>query len=417
MSKILVLAYMISPYRGSEYSVAWNYVKYMSQDHELVVLYGTSDEHLGDMQSMEEWLQHNHMQNVRFIGVTPNRLSNLLNLLNRCNILVYTFYLAYRLWHRQVYSTAKKLVKNEHFDLIHYVGPIGYREPGYLWKLPLPYVWGPIGGFNNVPAKMMKALPIAGKFKLGFRSVLNTIQMYTNRRISNAIKRTDILMTCSSVNQNAVYRIYGRDSICVPENCIIELYGLVNPEKFKEKKMKLVWIGRVDANKALNILIEALIKLPDKTSVELHVVGEGPLRESLMQYCQNSKLVNVIKWHGRISRQEVLQVLRTSHFHVVTSVSEGNPTTIWEAMSVGVPTITVDHCGMHDVICEHCGIKIPVTCYGEIVYKLSKAINELITNRERWKLLAEGTIECSLQYTWDKRRELLNSLYDKLLNK
>jgi hypothetical protein len=25
---------------------------------------------------------------------------------------------------------------------------IGYREPGYLWKLNVPFVWGPMGGTN-----------------------------------------------------------------------------------------------------------------------------------------------------------------------------------------------------------------------------------------------------------------------------
>ncbi len=37
--KILVLAYMLSPYKGSEYSVAWNYVSYMSKQNDLVVLF------------------------------------------------------------------------------------------------------------------------------------------------------------------------------------------------------------------------------------------------------------------------------------------------------------------------------------------------------------------------------------------
>ena len=36
------MAYMLSPYKGSEFSVAWNYVTHISKDNDLTVLYGIS---------------------------------------------------------------------------------------------------------------------------------------------------------------------------------------------------------------------------------------------------------------------------------------------------------------------------------------------------------------------------------------
>lgn len=33
------MTYAVSPYRGSEYSVAWNYITFMSKYHDLTVLY------------------------------------------------------------------------------------------------------------------------------------------------------------------------------------------------------------------------------------------------------------------------------------------------------------------------------------------------------------------------------------------
>ncbi len=135
------MAYAVSPYRGSEYSVAWNYVTNMSRDNDLTILYGISDEHMGDNQSMEKWLSENSLPHARFVFVRPNRWANALNWLNRHDTLVYTFYFAYAVWHKCAYRMAKQLMKEEHFDLVHMVGMIGYREPGYLWKLGLPYIW------------------------------------------------------------------------------------------------------------------------------------------------------------------------------------------------------------------------------------------------------------------------------------
>ena len=64
--KILVLAYAISPYRGSEYSVAWNYVTEMSKSNELVVIYGTSGSHMGDIEEMKKYIKEISLRNVCF---------------------------------------------------------------------------------------------------------------------------------------------------------------------------------------------------------------------------------------------------------------------------------------------------------------------------------------------------------------
>ena len=66
MKDILVLAYAVSPSKGSEYAVAWNYVTAMSCYHRLTVLYGTSGEHMGDTVEMERYLREHPVPNVTF---------------------------------------------------------------------------------------------------------------------------------------------------------------------------------------------------------------------------------------------------------------------------------------------------------------------------------------------------------------
>jgi len=36
---------------------------------------------------------------------------------------------------------------------------VGFREPGYLWQLNIPFVWGPIGGMGYFPTRF---LPVVG---------------------------------------------------------------------------------------------------------------------------------------------------------------------------------------------------------------------------------------------------------------
>ena len=412
------MAYAISPYRGSEYAVAWNYVTHMSKNNNLTVLYGMSDNHMGETDTMEEYLKEHAVNNVRFIAVKPNRLANLLNWPNRHDFLVYTFYYAFSVWQREAYNVAREISKAEHFDLIHYVGPIGYREPGYLWKLGLPYVWGPVGGANNAPRQLMKHMPLAGRAKLTFRSVANTIQFHTMRRLKKALAATDVLLTATSENQRKFRQVHHKESLCLPENCITGPIALDESKFANPVRYNLIVIGRLDANKSVGLFLEALAQMRNRGRLHVDIVGDGPLRAGLQGYAREHVLDGLITWHGQLPRADAVKIFNRAHLHVITSVSEGNPTTIWEAMSYGVPTMSFDHCGMHDTLCPKCGILVPIApMYEDCVAAIASNIDALLEQPERFSQLAHGTVECARKFTWAKREEFLNKLYDDLLRR
>lgn len=412
MKKILVLAYAISPTRGSEYSVAWNYVINMSKDNELVVLYGTSDSHIGDFVELKKYLKTSLVPNVRFVEVQPSKLTMLLNYLNRRNIFVYSFYFAYNLWHKQAYFVAKSLVKNEKFDLIHYLVPIGYREPGYLWKLNMPYIWGPIGGMTNVSLRLMSALPLKGKFKLGLRSIVNTFQLFFNSRVRRALKNTDVVLAATTENQEIIKRIFNRSSVYFPENGIVGKICSEKPLGKSKGRINLIWIGSIDERKALVILLKALDKMLENRNINLNIVGDGYLKQELQEQILNKDYNQNVIWHGAVNREKVFELLLDSHLHIITSVNEANTTVIWEAMSAGVPTISLDHCGMHDVICAKCGVKIEIKSYDQVIDNLAKQLDFFVNNPNELDRLSDGVFECRKKYTWDKRRQFFNEIYD-----
>ncbi len=410
------MAYAISPYRGSEYAVAWNYVTHMSKNNNLTVLYGMSDNHMGETDTMEEYLKEHAVNNVRFIAVKPNRLANLLNWPNRHDFLVYTFYYAFSVWQREAYNVAREISKAEHFDLIHYVGPIGYREPGYLWKLGLPYVWGPVGGVNNAPRQLMKHMPLAGRMKQTFRSVANTIQFHTMHRLKKALEATDVLLTATSENQQKFRQVHHKDSICLPENCITGTITLDESKFNNPAKYNIIVIGTLDARKSVGVFLEAMAQVRNRDKLHVDIVGDGPLRARLQGYDCEHGLDGLITWHGQLPRVEAVKIFNRAHLHVITSVSEGNPTTIWEAMSYGVPTMSFDHCGMHDILCSKCGILVPIAKrYEDCVSTVARNVDALLQHPERFRQLAHGTVECAWKFTWAKREEFLNKLYDDLL--
>lgn len=409
MKNILVLSYCISPLRGSEYSVGWNYVNEMSKNNKLIVLCGAAGEHMGDFDELDGVI----LNNVRFVKIKPNHLAEFLNKLNKLNIINYAFYFAYNLWHKSAYAEAMKIVESEKIDLIHYVCPIGYREPGWLWKINLPYIWGPIGGIKNRPLKAMGGKNAKDFIMSATKNLVNYVQFNFNRNVESAIKRANLLLTSTSEIGDMVRHRYNVESIVIPENAIhSDLYKnnqLI--EVAENEALKILWIGSIDNRKSLEILIYALSKVKNKNWI-LNVIGEGEKIIYINDLILKFNLTNNVRMLGKIPRLNVFDVIKNSHIHVITSMMEGNPTTLWETMSFGVPTMSLDHCGMRDVICEKCGIKIPVTTFNEIVDRLYFEINKIINNKAIIKNLSIGVNECAKNFIWEVRRKQWNNYYD-----
>lgn len=415
---ILVLAYMVSPYRGSEYSVAWNYITNISEYNNLTVLYGTSGNHLGDNTDLEEYLRTNSVPNVDFIFVKPDKMAMALNWLNTHDILRYTFYLAYNAWHKQVYRIAKRIVDTQNIDLIHYLGPIGYREPGYLWKLNRPYMWGPIAGTGNYPYVLRKCLSMKSFIKYQTKSIINDFQLKHSKRLKRALSACDVLLTATTEAQDKFMRIHNRPSVYLPENGIVAANSLDSiADKFRGGVIELVFIGRIDGLKNLGLLLAALTKIDDIGKLHLNIVGDGTERAKLEAYARMHGLSERLTWHGQQKREKVFEILDKSHLHVITSLQEGNATVVFEAMAHGVPTLTLDHCGMHDTICDDCGFKIPIVSYEQVVADITDTLQRCIDNPDILKTKAEETVKCAENYLWDKRKPVFLECYDEAIRK
>lgn len=415
---ILVLAYSISPIRGSEYSVGWNYIREMSQDHNLIVLYGSAGEHMGDLDEVAKSPICQDLPNVQWVPVIPSGFTYWLNSFNRKGILIYTFYVAYRFWQKQAYQQAQQLVKNHLIDLIHYLGPIGYREPGYLWKIEKPLIWGPVGGVDNRSVRLAFEKGLVTGLKIAVRNLTNTLQLRFSPRVRMAFKRADFLFSSTTRVQARIKTVHGVESTPMPENAITDsMYARQRRVSvIPGHTVNLIWVGRIDERKSLDILIKALAPLR-AGPWSLTVIGDGPLRSQCAELSRDLGLESQLTWAGKLSREQVNEFYQNSHVHVITSLLEGNPTVILEAMSFGIPTITLDHFGMHDTVCQKCGIKVSVAgSLQSIVEDLTHSILKLIKNPQIIEELSKGVEGCSQHFSWKQRRADWGGYYDMAIS-
>lgn len=388
-------------------------MKYMAEFCDLTVLYGLAGPHMGDLGEIENFLSsEGEIPNVQFVPVRPNLLARLLNKPNRSGFLVYSFYLAYRVWHKQAARIARSMHEAAPFDLIHYLCPIGYREPGFLWQIGAPYVWGPVGGLPKTCQLDNSERPWVARIKVHLKNLLNRLNVVTAYRVRKATASADIVIAATSENQHILEREFLCEPLLLQENAIPN-------ETTKTKKamraspnqpLKLIWIGSLDWRKSPDLLLDALSQT-NSTNWQLDVVGSGPLLAFCEAKSERLGLQTNVVFHGHIPRPQVERLLAKAHLHLITSMAEGNPTTLWEAMAAGVPTLSLDHCGMHDVICNQCGIRVPVTNYQETRDQFAHYIAESIKDPSILEGLSRGVERCRQNYTWDRRTRTWLKIY------
>lgn len=415
MKSILLLAYAVSPTRGSEYSVGWNYVVELSKDNIVHLICGASGDHLGDTIELENYLKQNPIKNLYVHIVKPNAKINLINIFNKKGFGP-AFYVAFRLWHKIVYKEAKEIIKKYHIDLIHQYNPIGFREPGYLWKLDKPFVWGPIGGANFVNMTLLKKKPLKIKVLFLLKNFITYLQLKYSYRVKKATLKASKLIFCCSEPMKNFEKYLKKGGVVISEQAVPEINIKTNIIKRDDGLLKIVQIGRLNEHKNTRFLLEAL-SIVKNNKWHLYVIGDGNLRESLIELSQKLGIKNNVTWYGFRSRNEIFDILQNIDLHALTSLSEANTTVLYETRLFGIPTISLDQNGMHDTLANGNGILVPILSYEETIQIFSKEIDKLIDDKELLNELKSKTKELISESNWSKKIIQYDKIYDEVLRK
>jgi glycosyltransferase involved in cell wall biosynthesis len=412
--KILISAYAVSPYRGSEYAASWNTINQIAKNHDVWVLFGMSDNHMGDTETLWSYVKNNPNPAITFIEVRGSILANSINLLNKAGA-GWFFYFAYYLWQKQALQAARKLLETVDIDVVHQLGPIGYREPGFLWKLDKPLVWGPIGGMMAIDKRLLKGKPMLTRLMFMVKNLVNHVQLNYSGRIKAAFEYADVLIAATTDGQSVIREKFGKESIHLPETWLVHNARFAE-EKFDgiSKRVRLVWSGTHNERKNLQLCLHALALVKQNNWV-LNVLGSGPLTRRLKRLARKLHIDQNIIWCGQLDRADAIKIMQTSHLHILTSIAEDNPNVLYEALSYGVPTLSIDHFGMADAICPQSGIKILVDENEVIANKMAGIVSHLLDNPQILKDMAQATLLSAGKFQWDKRLAKLNLLYNQAI--
>ncbi|MDS4027986.1 MAG: glycosyltransferase [Candidatus Contendobacter sp.] len=388
--------------------MGWGFVAALARDHDLWVIV----EEEKCRADLERYLaEHPEFgQRVRFHYLHKQRNRWLRKLWPP------SYYWYYRRWHRDAYRLARQLHQEVNFDLAHQLTMVGFREPGYLWQIGIPFVWGPVGGMGLFPWRFLPTVGLYGAiYYLGY-NLFNGLHMRFLNRPKRAAKAavsglTTGLIAATPENWEGAARYWDCSSIVLTEVGLPREPASQIRLRATGEPLRLVWTGLHIPRKALNLGLQALGCLPVDVNWELHILGKGRQTVCWQQLAERLGISGRCRFHGWLPREQALEVMQEAHGLLITSLRDLTSTVTVEALALGLPIVCLDHCGFAEVVNETCGLKIPVTTPNEVIAGLAQAIEQLARNENQRQALARGALQRAQDFSWEEKARVVGQIY------
>lgn len=226
------------------------------------------------------------------------------------------------------------IIKSRKIDIIHthgyksdIIGILAAKKSG-IASVVTPH------GFGKLRDWKLKLYVKLGCFSLRFFDAVVPLsrQLYTELQ-QMGVKKKKLSYIANGVDLSEVY------SIKTDQSFVIE----------DQKTKRIGFIGALRQGKNVSQMLEVfnLVWLADN-NVELVLVGDGDEREELELQAKGLPCYNAIKFLG--FRADRLEILRSFDVFVLTSLFEGIPRCLMEALGMGVPIAAYDIPGVDQLI-------------------------------------------------------------------
>lgn len=413
--RVLVSAFIISPVRGSEAAMGWQLLTRLATRFDVHAL--TCPRIVGEnyQQETERWIaERGPVPGLTFHYVQPTWLSWLVQREER-SLWRAIYYQGYASWQRAAFAAAKDLHRRFRFDLVHQLGFTGYREPGFLWQLDAPFVWGPVAGASDMPWSYFPLLGWYDRVAYSARNLLNGVQQRLAIRPRQAARRARHIWVTSLDNQEMVRHRWRREAVIMHDSGTTHYPQTAERDFDGRRPIRLAWSGLHIGRKMLPLLLRSLTHLDGRVPYELVVLGGGPETGSWKRQAESLGVAAHVRWTGSLPHARAVEEMARADVFVFTSLKEGMPHVVQEALSLGVPVLTHRACGMATAVTDDCGIRIGVRDIAHSERKFAEAIESLWRNPDELRRLSRGAIRRAEDLSWDANAQRIAEAYQRVM--
>lgn len=405
--RLLISAYGCEPGKGSEQGVGWNWVLQLARLAELIVVTRANNR-----DAIEAALPEDLTGRIRFVYYDlPEHLRGF----KRRERGLYLYYL---LWQWGAYRAMRREIARQPVDYAMHLTFGSVWMPTFMHRLPVPFIWGPVGGGEAVPWSLIPTLPPKGRvmqyarYLLMASFALNPLVTGVTRKARVIIARTGDTAKLFSPQHVAKTRV-------MLETAAAEDWfgrGSSNDRTRSGGPVQVIFTGRLVAFKNLNLAIRAVADAR-RCGADIHftLVGDGPLQEALIRQVDAEGIGDAVTFAGRLTQTEVLNRLAASDVYLFPSLREGGPWSLMEAMTVGLPSVCVNTSGMAVIADPTCARLIDVDTPTRMVDAFADALCELAANPDlRREMGSNARRRLEKEFRWEQKTAFMETLFEDL---
>lgn len=404
--KVLLSAYACEPGRGTELGVGWNTAWEIAKYHEVWVLTRPDD----GREAIEAELSRNPNPNLHFVYFTLPVLGSIWRFGSIAFLIHYYF------WQVQAYFVARRLHQEIDFDLAHHVTFVRHSTPSFLALLPIPFIWGPVGGGESAPDPFWRDFSFRNRVYEILRSAArwfgerDPFARMTARR--STIVRVTTQDTAIRVQQMGAQKIEVFPEASLTKEEIVRLTKCASTDI---TAVRFISMGRLLHWKGFHLGLRAfaLAALPE---AEYWVLGDGPERQRLEALAAELGIANQVKFWNRLPRDEALQKLGTCTALVHPSLHDSGGWVCLEAMTAARPVICLDLGGPAIQVTDKTGFKVNAPDPDLAVEGLAAAMVRLANDPELSLSMGQaGQLRVKEFYNWESRGQQICQLYEEVV--
>ncbi|MFG6448502.1 glycosyltransferase family 4 protein [Roseateles sp. BYS180W] len=364
--KVLISAFACDPSFGSDEEVGWRWgVELSALGHEVTILTRRSHQ-----ESIEKYLAKNTLEReVKFCYVDIDWLHRILSKFNRRNHIYYYF------WQMAALSAARAVHGAEQFDVVHHVTWVSFRQPSLMWRLGIPFVFGPVAGADCTPA--------------GLKQTLSPLQRLGERvrDVVNQLVRFDPLLRLTFARAESIYVTSPAHLPLVPpahrsKTKVSLAIGACEARPVAQipKQRDALFVGRAVGIKGMDLGLQAFAlarsRLPDLT---LTVVSEGPELQRWKQQAAALGVADAVQWLNWMAREDLDAVYAQHRLLLCPAYRDSGGFVVLEALQCGLPVVCLDLGGPGVIVNDTVGRAVSAEgSVPEVAQRLAQAMGDVL---------------------------------------
>ena len=391
--KVLLSAYACAPGKGSDPEIGWNWMQQLARVHDLWVITRTKNR-----ASIERGLEAEPAPEARFIYVD---LPKPLQFWKKWPGGVYLYYY---IWQFLAWRKARKLHREVGFDRAQHVTFCMYWLPSFMAMLPVPFVWGPVGGGESTPKSFRRTFGLRGRVYEFLRDVARVLGTL-DPSVRMTARRSVLALASTPESAERLVKL-GCKHVEIESCCGT---GFSAPaRRLGDQRLRLFSAGRLLHWKGFHLAFRAIAQIRDSVpSLEYSIFGAGPERRRLERLANELHISDLVHFHDSIPREQLLQKMSGFDAMLHPSLHDSGGFACLEAMAAGCPVVCLDLGGPALQVTAECGFKVAAISPDQTIRDLAAAIEELATDADLRARLGRAARRRVEAFSWERKLEAL----------